>query len=93
MATVTAPHEPPLRVTPEADWLGRRIAVHVSAKRFGIAERILQEGKAKQRRRAEPDPIGPDTPLAPLGLAQQTISRLEAVGLLLAGEHDTRDVF
>ena len=50
MATAAEPHEPPLRVSPEAGQLGRRIAIHVSAGRYGIAEQILAEAIARQQR-------------------------------------------
>ncbi|MFV2070157.1 MAG: hypothetical protein ACC645_24585, partial [Pirellulales bacterium] len=43
------PPEPPLRVSPEAEQLGQRIALHVSCGRYGVAERILHEAIDRQQ--------------------------------------------
>ncbi|MFV2067959.1 MAG: hypothetical protein ACC645_13380 [Pirellulales bacterium] len=87
MATATRAKNP-LHVSAEVNRIGRAIAVHMQAGRFGVAREVLDRAILERERPAGPEPVVGDSPLAATGLALRTINLLEEFDIRTVADLD-----
>ena len=77
-----------VHVSPAAERIGRAIALHLEAGRYGVARRVLDRAIQERERPAGPDPIGDDEPLAMTGLAPKMVNLLERFDITTVADLD-----
>ena len=74
------------------DRVGRAVAVHLEAGRYGVAREVLDRAIAERERPAGPEPVDANTPLAMAGLPVRTVNLLERHDILTVADFaDTSD--